>query len=127
VTGHREPPEDAAEIRPEVVQAVFSALTDIDLARLAPLEETGITPAERKQAEALFTASLEASLGHRERTLQAMQILIGERNLSGDPAWPHLFDRLTPERAEQLRDLYDALPDGARAEYDRRYGRPGAV
>lgn len=51
--------------------------------------------------------------------------LIGDRKLS-EPTWADLFDGLTPDRAEQLRDLYDALPDGARAEYDRRYGYPEA-
>ncbi len=40
--------------------------------------------------------------------------------------WADLFDSLAPERAVQLGTLYEALPDGARAEYDRRYGRPGS-
>jgi hypothetical protein len=52
-----------------------------------------------------------------------VQILIGDRKL-GEVTWADLFNGLTPDRAEQLRDLYGALPDGARDEYDRRYGRP---
>lgn len=120
-------PEDVPEIRPDVVQAVFSALTGMDPAKLTPLEETGITRAERQQAEALFAASLDASLGQRERMVQAMQILIGDGRRSGEPTWAELFDDLSTERVARLGELYDALPDGGRAEYDRRYGRPGLV
>lgn len=54
-----------------------------------------------------------------------MQLLIGDRKLT-KPTWANLFDGLTAERAVRLRDLYDALPDGARAESDRRYGYPGS-
>jgi hypothetical protein len=39
-------------------------------------------------------------------------------------SWEQLFDDLTPDRAARLGELYDVLPDGARTEYDRRYGRP---
>jgi hypothetical protein len=94
-------------------------------------DPAGDTPRRRaargdRQAGALFAASLGVSPGLRERELQAMQILIGDRKL-GEVTWADLFDGLTPERAGQIRDLYDALPDGARAEYDRRYGRPRNV
>ena len=51
-------------------------------------------------------------------------MLIGDRKLTEGASWPRLFDGLTADRLEQLRDLYDALPHPARAEYDR--GRPGA-
>ncbi len=118
MTRHEEP-----EPRPDVVQAYFTALTDMDPGKLAPLEDLGITAAERRQAEALFAASLEAGLDQRKRKLQALHVLIGDRKLDG-ASWADLFDGLTPDRAARLRDLYDALPDGARAEYDRRYGYP---
>jgi hypothetical protein len=36
------PPGDEPGIRPEVVQAVFSALVDMDPGKLAPLEANGI-------------------------------------------------------------------------------------
>jgi hypothetical protein len=120
-------PAGAPEIRPEIVQALFSALTDMDPAKLAAVAETGITSAERKQAEDLFLASIIVGFDQRERWLQAMDVLIGDRKLSDNPSWSDLFDDLTPERAAQLRDLYDALPDGARAEYDERYGRPREI
>jgi hypothetical protein len=61
----------------------------------------------------------------RDRELEALKLLTGDRKLTGVAAWPDLFDDLSPERALRLRDLYDALPRGARAEYDRRYGPPG--
>lgn len=106
---------------------MYSALVAMDPARLLALEEagTGITPAERAAAEDLYLASMLASLEHRERRLQAMQLVLGDRKFTTEPTWAELFDGLTPERAARLGDLYDALPDGARAEYDQRYGPPG--
>jgi hypothetical protein len=115
------PPERA--IRPDVVQALYSALTDMDPARLASLAETGITPAERKQAEELHLAGMLASQDYRDRESKVWELLI-TRQWSSPPTWEQLFDELTPERAARLGELYDALPDGARVEYDNRYGRP---
>ena len=43
-SSHNEP-----QPRPEVVQALFSALVDMDPGELAKIAETGITPAERSQ------------------------------------------------------------------------------
>lgn len=112
--------------RPHVVDAVYSALVKMDLSSLNALERAGtqITAAERAAAENLYAASLTASRDHRTRWLRAMQVLLGDRKLTGEPPWPELFDGLSPDAAAELRDLYDALPDGARAEYDRRYGAP---
>lgn len=109
--------------RPEVIQAVLSALTDMDPAKLAPLQETGITAAEREQAEELFLTTMLATADHRSRRVEAWGVLIA-REWPAPPTWQEMFDDLTPERVTRLRELYDALPDGARAEYDRRYGHP---
>ena len=57
--------------RPEVIQAVLSALTDMDPAKLAPLQETGITAAEREQAEELFLTTMLATADHRSRRVEA--------------------------------------------------------
>jgi hypothetical protein len=118
---------DQPPVRPEVVQAIFSALIDMDLAKLAPLAEAGITPAERKQADELYLASIIAGHDQRDRWLRTVEILIGGRTFSSPPSWPERFDGLSPEGAAKLRDLYDAMSDGARAEYDRRYGRPEKI
>jgi hypothetical protein len=113
-------------VRPDIVQAVYSALFEVNPARLLALEAAGehVTAAERAAAENLFLESMMASLDHHERTLQAMKVLFGERKFTGRPSWADLFDGLSPDDAAGLRDLYDALPDGARAEYDQRYGHP---
>jgi hypothetical protein len=68
-------------VRPDVVQALFSALVDMDPARLADIEATGITPAERRQAEDLFAASIDAGIPRRQRFAEAMGILIGRPNV----------------------------------------------
>lgn len=112
------------QIRPDVVQAYFDAVTSMDPAKLAPLYETGITPAERRHAEDLILAAMPAIMDYRARRAEALGLLIA-RQWPSPPTWQQLFDDLTPERAGRLRELYDALPDGARAEYDKRYGRPG--
>lgn len=115
--------DDQPRVRPEVVQAVFSALTDMDPGKLAVLTSSGITEAERKQAEDSFLAGMLASQEHGQRRREVWQVLIA-RDWPSPPSWEQLFDDLTPERAARLGSLYDALPEGARAEYDRRYGRP---
>lgn len=98
--------------------ALVKIEADIDL-----LAGKRITPAERKQADDLVLAALLASDHHRGRQVEVWDVLIA-RQWSSPPTWAQLFEDLTPERAARLRDLYDALPDGARAEYDRRYGPP---
>jgi hypothetical protein len=118
-----QPNDPSGTVRPEVVQAIFSALIDMDPARLAPLAELGIAPAERKEAEDLYLASMIARSDHLDRKGEVWELLIS-REWSSPPTWEQLFDELSPERAARLGELYDALPDGARIEYDRRYGRP---
>lgn len=119
-------PGSEPEIRINVVEAVLSSLIDMDPARLALLAETGVTAAERAQADDLFLASMSASAGHRERRAEAWDILMA-RQWPSPPTWEQLFDDLTPERAARLGDLYDALPDGARTEYNKRYGHPAGT
>jgi hypothetical protein len=111
-----------SEPRPEAINALFSALCTMDPAKLARASE-GIAPLERQRAEELFKESLLVSQDHRARTMEAWQLLT-ERQWPSSPTWEQIFDQLTPEAAARLRDLYDALPDGARPEWDRRYGAP---
>lgn len=111
---------DEAGIRPEVTEALLRALKEEDSAKLAELE-AGITPDERKRAQFLLLATaIESRL---DREIEALDVLRAQHWPPGS-TWAELFDDLTPERAARLGELYDALPDSARAEYDRRYGRP---
>lgn len=119
------------QIRPEVVQAYFDAVTTMDPAKLTAFAElagrTGMTRLERGQAEALIAAALEAEIPHRDGLLEVFSLLAANRspaNPMSGATWAELFDELTRERAARLGDLYHDLPDGAREEYDRRYGRP---
>lgn len=54
-------------------------------------------------------------------------MLTANRQLTEGTSWADLFDSLQPGQVAELRGLYDAMPDGARAEYDRRYGRPEGI
>ncbi len=126
-------PGDEPEIRPEVVQAIFSAMADNNSAKLNDLLRSGVTTGEYLQAMNQYgespagdTPSGESAYvapDHHQREFEAIKLLAGDRPLADATGWPDLFDGLSPERAAQLRDLYNALPEGARAEYDRRYGR----
>lgn len=114
-------------IRPEVVEGLFRAMIDGDVSALWAMEaeDDAVTPAERAAAENLFLAAAPMNFEHRERKVKAIWLLSGPGGLAGSPSWADLFDRLPAERLPLITDLYDDLPDGARAEYDRRYGQPG--
>ena len=124
-------PGDEPEIRPEVVQAIFSAMADNNSAKLNDLLRSGVTTGEYLQAMNQYGESPagESPSGEgahvapdsHQREFEAIKLLAGDRQLADATGWPDLFDGLTPERVAQLRDLYNALPEGARAEYDRRY------
>ena len=126
-------PGDEPEIRPEVVQAIFSAMADNNSAKLNDLLRSGVTTGEYLQAmnqygespvsESPVSESAHVAPDNHQREFEAIKLLAGDRQLTDATGWPDLFDGLTPERVARLRDLYHALPEGARAEYDRRYGR----
>jgi len=111
------------EIRPEVVEAIVRAMTQRNPAVLLEIAHLGVTPAERRAADDLMLATITATSDHQARIVKAMELLL-HRRWDSPPTWEQLFDDVTPEIQAQLEDLYDAMPDGARVEYDRRYGRP---
>ncbi len=92
-------------------------------AELAALAGVTMPPGEAAHAEDLYAAAMLASEDYRDHQAEVWGVLVA-RQWSTEPSWADLFDELTPERAQRLGQLYDALPDGARAEYDRRYGQP---
>jgi len=109
--------------RPEVVQAIFKALSEMDPFALAPLAEVGVTEAEKDEARGLYGASLAASADFHERQAEVWQVLL-HRRWDQPPSWRELFDDLEDGGRQRLVELYDAMPESARAEFDRRYGRP---
>jgi hypothetical protein len=123
-------PGDEPEMRPHVVQAILSALAGNDSAKLNDLLRSGVTTGEYVEAMSLYgegTTSLpgdstDGAPDYHQREFEAIKVLAGDGQLSGATGWRDLFDGLTPERVSRLRDLYDALPNGARAEFNRRYG-----
>jgi hypothetical protein len=96
------------------------------VSRLAEMAKAGITPAERGQADELLIAAMVASGDYKDRQAEVWGVLI-TRQRPSPPTWEQLFDDLTPDRAVRLGELYDALPDGAHTEYDKRYWRPRDV
>lgn len=115
---------DEAGIRPEVVEAFLDALKDEDSAKIAELEAAGISPDEQKRAQRLFRIILAES--RLDREVEIRRLLIA-RQWPSVPTVEEPFDDLTPDRAARLGELYDALPDDVRAEYDRRCGRPEGI
>lgn len=109
-------------VRPDVVDAILASLTTMDPGKLDKLTESGVTPAEHGRAMDLFLSMEVASQDYRDRQVEVWKVLISGR-YDSPPSWAQIFDDLTPERVDRLHELYDALPDGARAEFDRRYER----
>jgi hypothetical protein len=113
------------EVRPDVVHAIFAAAIDPDLGGLTQLGEfESVTPAEGAAAGSLLLTALSLQAAHAARRAEALDILWRHLPAPAARPWPELFDSLTYEDVERLRELYPAMPDGARDEFDRRYGRP---
>jgi hypothetical protein len=120
------------EIRPDVVQAILSAMAGNDSAKLNDLLRSGVTTAEYVEAMSLYGESPTSLDGEsadvtpdsHQQEFEALRLLAGDLLLTDATGWSDLFDGLTPERVLKLRELYDMLPRGAQAEYNRRYGRP---
>ncbi len=111
-------------VRPEVVQALVDAVIDptpATLERMAAIDR--VRPAERAAADSLTLSTLKATADHRDRTMEVWDVLL-KRQWESPPSWGQLFDELTEADIERLRNLYDAMPDGARYEFEARYGRP---
>jgi len=108
-----------------VIQALFEALISMDAAKLDALEAAGegVTATERRRAEELFASAMLADHNHQDRRAQMWNVLVA-RQWESPPSLQDLFDDLTQDRAVMLGEFYDVLPEAARAEYDRRYGRP---
>jgi hypothetical protein len=120
------------EIRPDVVQAILAAMAGNDSAKLNDLLRSGVSTAEYVEAMSLYGESPASLYGEsadlapdsHQQEFDALRLLAGDLRLTDAAGWPDLFDGLTPERVLRLRELYDALPHGAQAEYNRRYGHP---
>ena len=115
---------DEAGIRPEVSEALLRALQEEDSPAIAGLEAAGISPDERKRAQWLFRVTIAES--RLDAEAEVWHLLIA-RQWPSIPTMEELFADLTPDRAARLGELYDVLPEAVRAEYDRRYGAPGAT
>ncbi|RBY87320.1 hypothetical protein [Blastococcus sp. TF02A-26] len=112
----------AAEPRPEVVDAIVAVLKGADPEGLPP----GATPEEKQAAKDRYLTEFAAERMHRDRQTQAWELLL-TRSYDEPPTWRTLFDDLSPDAAEELGELYDALPAGAQEEYARRFGAPSTV
>ena len=107
------------EVRPEVVAAIVTALRETDPSNLP----ADATRAEKDAAKDEYFSSLVAGRDQRERQTRAWELLL-TRSHEDPPSWRQLFDELPESSISQLAELYDALPEGAQAEYARRFGAP---
>ena len=107
------------QVRPEVVAAIVTALQETDPSNLP----ADATRAEKDAAKDRYLSDLVAARDQRDRQAQAWELLV-TRSHDEPPSWSQLFDELPESSLAQLGDLYDALPEGAQAEYARRFGAP---
>ena len=107
------------QVRPDVVEAIVGVLKGGDAAALPE----GATPAEKAAAKDSYLSDFLAERGKRDRQSQAWELLL-TRSYDEPPTWAQIFDDLDPAVHAELGDLFDALPEGAREEYVRRYGEP---
>ena len=113
---------ESSTVRPDVVDAIVDVLKGGDPAALP----AGATREEKAAAKDRYLSEFVAERSKRDRQTQAWELLL-TRSYDEAPSWQQIFDDLSPESVEELRDLYDALPAGAQEEYARRYGAPSAV
>ncbi|MDT0277431.1 MULTISPECIES: hypothetical protein [Blastococcus] len=110
------------QVRPDVVEAIVGVLKGGDAAALPE----GATSAEKAAAKDSYLSEFVAERGKRDRQSQAWELLL-TRSYDEPPTWGRIFDDLDPAVHSELGDLFDALPEGAKEEYVRRYGEPSGV
>ena len=109
----------AEQVRPEVVAAIVTALENTDPSDLP----ADATRAEKDAAKDQYLSGMVAERAQRDRQTRAWELLL-TRGHDEPPSWQSLFDELPASSISELAELYDALPEGAQAEYTRRYGAP---
>ena len=107
------------EVRPEVVAAIVTALRETDPSNLP----ADATRAEKDAAKDQYLAGMVAERAQRDRQSRAWELLL-TRGHDDPPSWRQLFDELPESSVSERAELHDALPEGAQAEYARRYGAP---
>ncbi len=107
------------QVRPEVVAAIVRALQETDPSDLP----ADATRAEKDAAKDQYLSGMVAVRAQRDRQTRAWELLL-TRSHEDPPSWRQLFDELPESSISQLAELYDALPEGAQAEYARRFGAP---
>ena len=108
------------QVRPEVVDAIFAVLQGDDDPAGLP---ASATRAEKDAAKDRYLSEVLAERSKRDRQAQAWELLL-TRSHDDPPSWQQLFDELPQSSLDELGELYDALPEGAQAEYTRRFGAP---
>src|SRR3954464_3748727 len=107
------------QVRPEVVAAIVRALQETDPSNLP----ADATRAEKDAAKDQYLSGMVAVRAPRDRRPRAGELLL-TRSHEDPPSWQQLFDELPESSISELGELYDALPEGARAESPRRFGAP---
>ena len=110
------------QVRPEVVEAIVTALQETDPSNLP----ADATRAEKDAAKDRYLSGVVAERAQRDRQHRAWELLL-TRGHEEPPSWEQLFDELPQSSITELGELYDALPEGAQTEYARRYGAPASA
>ncbi|WP_286690031.1 MULTISPECIES: hypothetical protein [unclassified Aeromicrobium] len=109
-------------IHAEVVDAIVKAWTALDPSALQGLSE--VTREEKEAADALILEAFSLRQPQGEAFLKVYEVFQDAGLKVAGMSWPEVFDRLDDSHIARLRELYPAIPQGGRAEFDRRFGRP---
>lgn len=113
---------DEPEPRVEVIEALCKAMREHDDELLAAMPDA--TKAERAKAADLAAAWKADDIISRQDEVWALLYPESSAATGATFEFGALFDSASPEVLARLGELYDDLPPGAQAEYDRRYGKP---
>ena len=108
-------------LRPDVVEAIVAVLKGADPSELP----ASATKEEKDAAKDQYLSGMVAERAQRDRQTRAWELLL-TRSHDDPPSWSVLFDELPESSLSELGELYDALPEGAQAEYARRFGTPAS-
>lgn len=95
--------------RPEAIEAILTALVDLDPTALSRL--THLTSEERAAGMDAVLQVMQTTRGDRDRLLRVFQVLTEGGSRAG-MSWEESWEVQPEANRQELVELYDVLPEG---------------